>query len=87
MSFEPDGDLSLSHLDSKVTVEVENLGREFESKQGKVVALDSVSLNVREGEIFGVLGAERRGQDDSDSDTDADSKRVTGQPSPVLPQP
>ena len=32
----------MSHGDSKVTVETENLRREFESKQGKVVALDAM---------------------------------------------
>lgn len=52
----------MSHLDSKVTVEVENLSREFDSKEKKVVALDGVSLSVREGEIFGVLGPNGAGK-------------------------
>ncbi len=52
----------MSHADSRVTVEVEDLRREFESKQGKVVALDGVNLQVREGEIFGVLGPNGAGK-------------------------
>jgi ABC-type microcin C transport system duplicated ATPase subunit YejF len=42
--------------EAAASVEVENLRREFESKQNKVVALDGISLQVRQGEIFGVLG-------------------------------
>jgi ABC-2 type transport system ATP-binding protein len=47
---------------SKVTVEASNLYREFTSKQGKVVALDGVSLQVHAGEIFGVLGPNGAGK-------------------------
>ena len=47
---------------SEVGVEVENLRREFESKQSKVVALDGVSLQVRQGEIFGILGPNGAGK-------------------------
>lgn len=52
----------MSHSDARVTVEVENLHRDFDSKQGKVVALDGVNLHVREGEIFGVLGPNGAGK-------------------------
>ncbi len=45
-----------------VTVEVRNLRREFDSKENKVVALDGVSLQVREGEIFGILGPNGAGK-------------------------
>ena len=52
----------MSVRDAKVTVEVQDLRREFDSKQGKVVDLDGVSLAVREGEIFGVLGPNGAGK-------------------------
>src|SRR5215831_7020098 len=44
------------------SVEVEDLRREFETKKKKVVALDGVSLQVRQGEIFGVLGPNGAGK-------------------------
>src|SRR5439155_4641134 len=34
----------------------------FDSKEGKVIALNGVSLMVREGEIFGVLGPNGAGK-------------------------
>jgi len=46
----------------QVTVEVENLTREFETKEKKVVALNGLSLRVRRGEIFGVLGPNGAGK-------------------------
>ncbi len=52
----------MSHSESRVTVDVENLMREFDSKEGKVVALDGVNLQVKEGEIFGVLGPNGAGK-------------------------
>jgi ABC-2 type transport system ATP-binding protein len=54
--------LSMHAPTQETTVEVENLRREFESKQNKVVALDGVSLQVRQGEIFGVLGPNGAGK-------------------------
>ncbi len=47
---------------SKVSVEVDGLRREFETKHKNVVALDGVSLQVGEGEIFGVLGPNGAGK-------------------------
>ncbi len=52
----------MSLRDAERTVEVEALRREFESKQGIVVALDGISLSVRKGEIFGVLGPNGAGK-------------------------
>src|SRR5205809_6758187 len=51
----------LSH-EPEVRVDVQNLKREFDSKERKVVALNGVSLKVREGEIFGVLGPNGAGK-------------------------
>ncbi len=48
--------------ESEVTVEVENLRREFDSKEKKVVALNGISLRVKKGEIFGVLGPNGAGK-------------------------
>ena len=45
-----------------VSVEAVDLHREFKVKSGAVVALDSVSLKVGEGEIFGVLGPNGAGK-------------------------
>ncbi len=53
---------SMGSKTAEISVEVENLRREFESKQNKVVALDGVSLQVRQGEIFGVLGPNGAGK-------------------------
>jgi ABC-2 type transport system ATP-binding protein len=52
----------MSLRDAKVTVLVQDLSREFDSKQGKVTALDGVTLSVKEGEIFGVLGPNGAGK-------------------------
>ena len=52
----------MSGKDSGASVEVENLRREFDSKQNKVVALDGVNLQVRQGDIFGVLGPNGAGK-------------------------
>ena len=48
--------------ETKTTVEVESLRREFHGKEGNIVALDGVDLKVREGEIFGVLGPNGAGK-------------------------
>ena len=52
----------MNRVDADITVQVEGLRREFDSKEGKVVALDGVNLQVRKGEIFGVLGPNGAGK-------------------------
>ncbi len=42
--------------DQAVSIEIAGLRREFKTKTAPVIALDGVSLNVNQGEIFGVLG-------------------------------
>ena len=44
------------------SVEVDGLRREFKGKGAPVVALDGVSLKVRQGEVFGVLGPNGAGK-------------------------
>jgi ABC-2 type transport system ATP-binding protein len=44
------------------SVEVSDLRREFKGKTSPVVALDGVSLDVEQGEIFGVLGPNGAGK-------------------------
>ena len=52
----------MNRVDAEITVQVDGLGREFDSKEGKVTALDGVNLQVRKGEIFGVLGPNGAGK-------------------------
>lgn len=42
-------------------IQIENLVKRY----GDLVALDHFNLNVREGEIFGLLGPNRKRKDDS----------------------
>lgn len=50
------------HRPNRVSVEVQDLHRDFETKHKKVTALDGISLQVGEGEIFGVLGPNGAGK-------------------------
>src|SRR6266487_6646373 len=52
----------MNRVDTEITVQVDGLRREFDSKEGKVTALDGVNLQVRKGEIFGVLGPNGAGK-------------------------
>ena len=44
-------------------LEVHNLCKTFTAKNGSVEALKGVSLSIGKGEIFGVIGLFRRGQE------------------------
>ncbi|WP_342463020.1 methionine ABC transporter ATP-binding protein [Ureibacillus sp. FSL K6-8385] len=37
-------------------IEIQNLTKEYNTKNGKVTGVDNVSLTIREGEIFGIVG-------------------------------
>lgn len=52
----------MNRVETNVTVQVSDLRREFDSKEGKVTALNGVDLQVRKGEIFGVLGPNGAGK-------------------------
>lgn len=43
-------------------VEVENIVMSYQTKKGKTVAVDDVSFDVREGEIFGLIGPDGSGK-------------------------
>ena len=52
----------MNHAETDITVQVSGLRREFDSKEGKVTALNGIDLQVRKGEIFGVLGPNGAGK-------------------------
>ena len=52
----------MNRVETDITVQVSGLHREFDSKEGKVTALNGVDLQVRKGEIFGVLGPNGAGK-------------------------
>lgn len=37
-------------------IEIQNVTKEYDTKNGTVVGVDNVSLTIREGEIFGIVG-------------------------------
>ncbi len=43
-------------------IELKHITKEFSSKSGAFLALDDVSLNVRDGEIFGIIGLSGAGK-------------------------
>ena len=55
-------------MSSKNVIEIENLVKKF----GDFTAVDGISFEVKEGELFGFLGPERGGQDHYDKDAHHD---------------
>ena len=43
-------------------IEIRNLGKTFDSANGKIVALDGIDLTIRDGEIFGIIGLSGAGK-------------------------
>jgi len=43
-------------------IEIKNLNKTFDSANGKIVALSDISLTIRDGEIFGIIGLSGAGK-------------------------
>lgn len=43
-------------------IEIRNLGKTFDSANGKIVALDGIDLTINDGEIFGIIGLSGAGK-------------------------
>ncbi len=48
--------------EKKPIIELVGLGKTFQSKNGNVTALEEISLTIREGEIFGIIGLSGAGK-------------------------
>lgn len=49
-------------MDTTPIIQIENLNKTFGIGEGAVVALDSINLSIREGEIFGIIGLSGAGK-------------------------
>ena len=49
-------------MEQDVIVRIQNLNKTFRGRAGTVVALDGVSLDIRRGEIFGIIGLSGAGK-------------------------
>lgn len=47
---------------SKPIIEIRDMGKTFYTKSGNVVALEDINIDVREGEIFGIIGLSGAGK-------------------------
>ena len=43
-------------------IQLRNMGKEFKTANGPVVALDDINLDIMEGEIFGIIGLSGAGK-------------------------
>ncbi|MBQ7566708.1 MAG: ATP-binding cassette domain-containing protein, partial [Oscillospiraceae bacterium] len=43
-------------------IEIRHLGKTFQTKAGSITALEDVSLTIRDGEIFGIIGLSGAGK-------------------------
>ena len=49
-------------LEQDIIVRIQNLNKTFRGRAGTVVALDGVNLDIRRGEIFGIIGLSGAGK-------------------------
>ncbi len=49
-------------MDDKITISTQNLVKEFRTRQGAVRAVDGVTLQVRRGETYGLIGPDGAGK-------------------------
>ena len=43
-------------------IQIKGLGKEFQTTEGKVRALEDINLEIRPGEVFGIIGLSGAGR-------------------------